>query len=106
MLKASLVFMPSLAKTFSAFFNRSAGTRALKRTEFDMAQKCSFMLAKSNGFNLHYPSRSGLKTMLNVGFWILNGGPPSRFAAQVKTPWRVEDDVEFWILDFEWWIGG
>jgi len=45
----------------------------------------------------------------------LNGGPPSRFAAQVKTPWRVEDDVEcwlvgddfgFWILDFEWWIGG
>jgi hypothetical protein len=44
--------------------------------------------------------------MLNVGFWILDGGPPSRFAAQVKTPWRVEDDVGFWILDFEWWIGG
>jgi hypothetical protein len=32
-------------KTFSAFFNRSAGTRALKRTEFEMAQKCSLMLA-------------------------------------------------------------
>ena len=61
-------------KNLFSFFNRSAGTRALKRTEFDMAQKCSFMLAKSNGFNLHYPSRSGLKTMLNFGFWSLNGG--------------------------------
>jgi hypothetical protein len=38
-------------KNLFSFFNRSAGTRALKRTEFVMAQKCSLMLAYSNGFD-------------------------------------------------------
>ena len=41
MLNASPGFIPSRAKTFSARLSRSVGTRARKRVELAMAQKCS-----------------------------------------------------------------
>ena len=50
-LKASPVFIPSRENIFSARFKRSDGTRARKRMEAAMHQKCSKML-KSQRFSL------------------------------------------------------